>query len=353
MKTWIMIVMGALAAGCGGGASLGGDGSHEDGIVDVAGEEAAEVLDVPGDPDAPVDADAPDEDLPPDGECCAPPMVLDRGTGICVDPTGLNTDCEASADVCHFGQMCMMVWGEGPIGRFCHIPCNAYASRLCPEGYVCDPVRCCDIPNNDCVQDTCEPPLLMNPWAGLCASPEGIGMDCSITESCNAGQDCVRYQGIDGLDRFSCEIVCGRDDAGHRVCPNGYACTDFDDGPENVCRPMEGLRECTDPDAQTCGFPEKFTDVTRDFVCRGCYGVHFCVAEGELDSFRTNFPEGALDCGAPGHPCAEGQVLCTFPFRSGVNDCPDGERPSDFYWSTVCLAARLDAVRSVRCYYLE
>jgi hypothetical protein len=35
-----------------------------------------------------------------------------------------------------------------------------------------------------------------------------------------------------------------------------------------------------------------------------------------------------------------------------VEDCPGG-RPSDFYWTTVCIAARIEVVQSVRCFYLE
>jgi hypothetical protein len=45
-------------------------------------------------------------------------------------------------------------------------------------------------------------------------------------------------------------------------------------------------------------------------------------------------------------------TACLLAFRSGINDCPDG-RPSDFFWTSTCLAANSDIVHSVQCYYLE
>jgi hypothetical protein len=351
MKPWTMVMMIVLAAGCGGGSQLGGDGGLDDGgVSDPLVEDAAHDPDAPGDPDAP---DVPDAEDAVEGDCCPWPMVLNPGSGICVDPTSLQQDCGISHDVCRFGQICAQVWGEGPLGYFCHLLCNAYPDRVCPEGHYCDPVRCCDIPNGDCVPDPCAPPLLYHPMAEVCVSTQGLGMDCSITESCNEGQSCVRYMGVDGGYHFSCEIECVQDDGGNRVCPNTFRCVDYDDGPENICEPMWDLQGCTDPGALVCGLPEKFDGVNRDSVCPGCYGVHFCLAEGEEGRIRYLFPEGALDCESTGtYPCGEGQTTCTFHFRSGVDDCRDG-RPSDFFWSTVCAAARHEAVQSVKCFFLE
>ncbi|MFH1437492.1 MAG: hypothetical protein ABIJ56_17430 [Pseudomonadota bacterium] len=358
-EVWITALCLSLTGGCGGASNLAGDGSDADAApTDPAADEVFDVPDLAEAPDAPdaVDTVADEEtvaDVPPDG-CCAPPMVLNPVTGICVDPTGLFDGCEGDVDACAFGQRCTVEWGEGPLGYFCHIPCTPLEDGLCPERYTCDPVRCCDIPNRECVPDPCEPPLLMHPWTEECVSSEGLGMDCSATESCGGpGQTCLVWQGVDGTDFHTCEIMCERDDGGARVCPNGFECMDMDDGPENVCKPRSDMAGCDDPGALVCGLSGKFLDVTRDSVCPGCYGVVFCVSEGEIDRFSYLFPAGALDCEPPGYPgCSEGNTRCIFPFRSGVDDCPD-MMPSDFYWSTVCIAALQDSVQSVRCFWLE
>jgi hypothetical protein len=57
---------------------------------------------------------------------------------------------------------------------------------------------------------------------------------CSGPDStCPEGQRCIAYHGYSGQQQWSCDIPCGA----ARSCPAGMACFDYDDGPENVCRP--------------------------------------------------------------------------------------------------------------------
>lgn len=198
----------------------------------------------------------------------------------------------------------------------------------------------------------------MHPGTFACASPQGLHMDCSALESCNEGQECVRYMGEDGLDHQSCEISC----AGNpQLCPNGYICTDWDDGPSDVCEPFATVRACDDPQAIVCGQPGKFSgsptgDFSRDRVCTGCYGTVFCVDDTPeaIGALQSLAPAGIIECNEP-YPssyCGDGRIPCLLDFRSGPDDCP-GMMPSDFHWSVVCAAAALDVVHGVSCYWLE
>jgi hypothetical protein len=339
-----------LAAGCSGGVSLLGDGddrSRDDAATDDAADAVPDVSDDAAD-------DGPDETTP-DGACCTPPMALDPASGTCISTAELRRSCDGAADdVCGFGQLCTMEWGEGPIGSYCHIPCDMTGSMLCPTGFVCMPAMCCDIPALGCAPDPCVPPLLGHPGTGACVSPEGVGRDCTIGESCGAGQTCLGWYDYGGVEHWTCELECAGNPA---LCPNGFSCSgEVLDGPSNICQIRRDLRSCDDPGAQVCGFPEKFADdLTRAFVCRGCYGVVLCAdlsRDGTLGLLQTLAP--GIDCSSsPGvRDCGDGLTACLLSFRSGIDDCPDGH-PSDTFWTRTCLAAQVEAVRSVHCYWLE
>jgi hypothetical protein len=156
------------------------------------------------------------------------------------------------------------------------------------------------------------------------------------------------------MERATCEVPCAGNPT---MCPNGLECwEDTADGPSDVCRPRYDLRGCDDPGAQVCGQPGKFADgLSRDDVCRGCYGAIFCAdlsRDGSLGLLQTLAP--GIDCSATavGYDCGAGLTACLLSFRSGINDCPD-DRPSDYFWTSTCLAANTDIVRSVHCYWLE
>lgn len=51
---------------------------------------------------------------------------------------------------------------------------------------------------------------------------------------CPAGQSCIAFRNYSGQAEHRCDVPCGEE----RSCPQGYACTDYDDGPESVCRPL-------------------------------------------------------------------------------------------------------------------
>jgi hypothetical protein len=345
--TWLAVL---LCSGCGGGTSLEGDGARDDASADAADEAAGEDAAVETTDDAGVD-DA--DDVPPDGSCCAPPMALDPSSGTCVSTEGIHAECAGSVDACGFGQLCVQEWGEGPLGEFCHIPCELTGSMLCPAGYYCLPPRCCDIPGLGCVPDPCSPPLVGHPGTESCVSIEGLGGDCSTGESCGVGQECTHWVDIAAGEHWTCEVRCAGNPP---LCPNGFVCTSISDGPSDVCERRIDERGCDDPGAQVCGQAEKFMGgLTRDFVCRGCYGVFLCAdlsSDGSLGLLQTLAP--GIDCSATGVPydCGTGLTACLLAFRSGISDCFDG-RPSDFFWTSTCLAANTDAVRSVHCYYLE
>jgi len=110
--------------------------------------------------------------------------------------------------------------------------------------------------------------------------------------------------------------------------------------------------------------------MTRENVCKNdcvgeacvsdCAGVVMCV-DGTIEEATSIVapmaPENAITCIGPGYSgtsaldCPDGQVRCLFSKRSGVNDCQEA-MPSDFFWSTVCAVAALDAVHSLSCYCL-
>ncbi len=327
-----------LAASCGGTTDITGD---RDAVGDTAVDS---VLDTAAD----TIEDTPDA-------CCAPPTILDPVRGICVDPTGAAGSCDGAFDSCAFGQLCLPQWGEGYMGDYCHLPCSMQDDWLCPHGMVCSPSQCCDIPDQGCIPDTCTPPLLYHPGLWTCVSPQGIGMDCSTLESCNEGQDCVGYLGVDGETRWSCEISCAG--GGLDLCPNGYRCVDWEDGPSRVCDPFADPRGCDDPGALTCGLPGKFLGVDRESICPGCYGAVFCIED--TDAARAAIAAmdiaGAVDCDDPPYPasfCGDGRTACGLYFRSGIDDCP-GMMPSDWFWSLTCAVAHLPSTTSVHCYWLE
>jgi hypothetical protein len=349
-----------LFSGCYNESRLRGEGENEgedlrpdagDAVLDAVSEEIN--VEIPGDPDA---VETIDSFETVDGPCCRPPLVLDPSRGFCIDPTGYRSECEGSPDICEFGQLCEPEFGIGLMGYFCHIPCGPDNDFVCPEGYACFSTgQCCDIPAIGCIVDTCTPPLLMHPVTERCVTFEGVGEDCSTEPACGEGQTCLSWCGIDGMERRTCEVECAGDPGAYRVCPNGYGCVDYDDGPQNICEPLGGLRGCDDPLAIVCGRPEKFNGenvwaVDRNMVCPRCYGVKFCVSPDGVSRVQSLAPEGAIRCGAG--MCGAGLIECIFPFRSGINDCPE-RMPSDYFWTTVCTAANLDAVRNVTCYWLE
>jgi hypothetical protein len=329
--------------GCGSSSHLAGDGGSDAQAPEDGAAEAA--------PDMPSDTEDSEDAEDSEGEpCCTPPMVLDPFKGICVDPTGYGTSCDGDTDVCAFGQLCTHEWEVDYLGDFCELPCSARSDYLCPEGYVCIPLGCCETaPGEGCIQDVCEPPLRMHSGTGECVSLEGLGEDCSATLTCGPGQTCLEWT-VEMIVKHTCVIECAGD-GNH--CPNGYICLGVADGPPNVCWPSGLERGCIDPGAVKCGRPEKFANgLTRDTICPGCMGAVFCV---DPDPEGTG-PVEALDPGShiqcdPLVPegCPEGLTACLLEFRSGIDDCP-GSRPSDFFWSTVCAAAALDIVGDIKCY---
>lgn len=57
---------------------------------------------------------------------------------------------------------------------------------------------------------------------------------CAQSEpACPSGTTCIAY-GSWGREERACDVPCGA----ARECPTGLACTSYDDGPENVCRPL-------------------------------------------------------------------------------------------------------------------
>jgi hypothetical protein len=340
---WMIVsCAGLLAAGCGGSTDITGD---RDATSDTW-------LDTPADT---VHDTISDPVADTGGDCCLAPMVLDPVRGICVDPSGAGGSCDDTWDGCAFGQLCLPEWGEGYLGDFCHLPCSMDDDWLCPEGMVCAPSQCCDIPDQGCLPDTCTPPLLYHPGLWTCVSPLGLGMDCSTLESCNEGQDCVGYLGVDGGMHWSCEIPCAG--GGLDLCPNAMRCVDWDDGPENVCEPFAAPRGCDDPEALTCGLPGKFMGVDRESICPGCYGAVFCIEDSDAARAALGSIDmaGAVDCDTPPYPpafCGDGLMVCGYSFRSGVDDCP-GMMPSTWLWSLTCAVAHLPQTVSVHCYWLE
>jgi len=345
----------ALAQGCScdSDSTLSGDSGHEADLVhETADDPAADppVEPEPEAPDLPVDTpaeDAAEEDVAFDG-CCPPPLVLDAGRGICVDPTGSGEPCSEDRESCSFGQLCSPQFGIDYLGDFCEVPCAFDESMLCPVQYVCSPQRCCDIPGEGCIPDPCEPPLLMHVGTGLCVSPVDLGVDCE-EEACGEGQTCLEWTGLSGDTFRTCEIEC----AGNpRLCPNGLWCVDWDDGPRNVCDPVlpSRIRGCDDPGALVCGQAGKFTDVDRPSVCPQCRGVEFCVAENPDGTGRVQSiaPPEILACGELYPPCEEGEIPCRLLFRDETEDCPS-EMPSVYWWSTLCALASLDEVYAIHC----
>lgn len=241
------------------------------------------------------------------------------------------------------------------MGWHCHIPCRYHDDYMCPVGYVCDPSRCCDIPESGCVPDTCEPPLLRSLATEECTSTEGLGMDCTMIESCNPGQTCLSWEGITGETFWTCEIECldtGPEEP--RLCPNGLRCVDWDDGPQNICEPIPDPRGCDDPNALVCGHPERFTGaLSRTTVCPDCRGVVLCIEDpywyfleslaradsgisAFVDEHGSTYP-GLCDPGLTGLALAHRPDDCSCSL------------PSDYYWTVVCFITHLDQVHGVHC----
>lgn len=351
---WLLVWTISGGCSCDNDSQLSGDGRLEtetepeaavDPVSDPPVEPAPETADMPVE-DA-VEEDVAEEDVEYDG-CCPPPMVLDMGRGICVDPTGSGDACTDDPETCSFGQICTPRWGFDYLGDFCEVPCSFDAYMLCPEGYVCSPQRCCDVPGEGCIPDPCEPPLLMHVGQDLCVSPSDLGVDCE-EGGCGEGQTCLAWTGITGMTFYTCEIECA---GSPRLCPNGFMCADWDDGPQNVCDPVSPsvIRGCDDPTALVCGQPEKFIDLSRSSVCPQCLGVEFCVdltphGTGRVQSL---VPPEALACGEIHPPCAEDEIPCRLLFRTETEDCPSG-MPSRFWWSTLCALASLREVEGIHC----
>jgi hypothetical protein len=79
-----------------------------------------------------------------------------------------------------------------------------------------------------------QPPAHDRGVATFAPSPPHVA--CAKTDPvCPSGTTCIAYRNYGGVEEHACDIPCG---AG-RVCPQEYACTDYDDGPENVCRPLQ------------------------------------------------------------------------------------------------------------------
>ena len=242
-----------------------------------------------------------------------------------------------------------------PFGSFCHVPCGYGDDFLCPEGWVCDPERCCDIPASGCVPDRCEPPLLMHVDRMVCVSPEDLGADCSETFLCNEGQTCLWWEREPGEHFWNCEIECDED--WPRLCPNGYRCVDRVDGPRSVCEPVPEVRGCDDPNALVCGYADKFQgDLTRASVCSDCQGVVICI-EGDYwefyefvwwDDYRISEFVREHGMGYSGL-CGSPLTGIALPLLPETGDCRCS-LPSDFYWTAICYLTHLSWIASVHCF---
>lgn len=79
----------------------------------------------------------------------------------------------------------------------------------------------------------CVDPFVYHPAFDICVSTEHLGRNCAGSVECEQGQECVEYYGIAGNPFYECYIVCGP--TPDRLCPEGTTCTDYSDGPQNIC----------------------------------------------------------------------------------------------------------------------
>ncbi|HJZ86376.1 MAG TPA: hypothetical protein VKN99_14445 [Polyangia bacterium] len=68
--------------------------------------------------------------------------------------------------------------------------------------------------------------------------PEGQGKPCPAAGTCAAGMTCLRYRGLAGSERSTCEFPCAERGAS---CPEDQRCVTIADGPGRVCRPITDI----------------------------------------------------------------------------------------------------------------